>query len=254
MAQIDRPLAPVLIAILLAAALPAPVERRAAAQANGGNSSGERDGRGGRGRGRDRGPGVERSGGNDRPAEPRAVEPKPAAQSSTSFGTLSDDAKFAKFATDMIKTNDKNGDGILEGDELAKLGQSKRADVNGDGKIIQPELVAYYRGLTQPPSTTTAAATTSVSPSKPALPPSDQSKADAKNGNARKIVNSKRKSYRFKTTKERLPTWQFASKDANGDGQVSMREYARVWTERSAAAFQRYDRDNDGMITAKEAR
>ncbi len=248
MVRIARLLVPALIAVLLAAALPAPVERHAAAQGNGGNAAGERNGRGGRGWRRDRGPGGGRGGEGNRPADVPATTPKPAAELPTSFGTLSDEAKFAKSATDTIKSNDKNSDGILEGDELAKLGMSKRADVDGDGKITQPELVAYYRGLSRPASTTSVAATAAKPATNPAATPA------TKDADTRKFVNTKRKSYRFKTTKERLPTWQFASRDANGDGQVSMSEYARVWTDRTAAEFQRYDRNNDGMITHDEAR
>lgn len=248
MARMARNLVAALIAVLLVVTLPAPVERRAAAQRYGGNSAGQRDSRGERGGRRDRGPGGGRGGRNDRPAGPRVDAPKPAATSPTSFGTLSDDAKFAKSATDRIKSNDKNGDGILEGDELANLGMSKRADADGDGKITQPELVKYYRGLSSPASTSSEATTASSSASKSSAAPA------GKDGDTRKFVNSKRKSYRFKTMKERLPNWRFASRDANGDGQVSMSEYARVWTDRTAAEFQRYDHNNDGMITAKETR
>jgi Ca2+-binding EF-hand superfamily protein len=222
-----------LIAAVLAAAVPGRVDWRAAAQGNDGNSLGGRSGERGR------------------PAEPRAADPKPAAESPTNFGTLSNDAKYAKAASDTIKTNDKNGDGILEGDELPKVGMSKNGDMNGDGKIVQPELVAYYGSLE--PSTTAPGASPTAQGSKPATSTVTQS-VDAKSADVRKIVNTKRKSYRFKTTKERLKTSQFASRDANGDGQVSMSEYARVWSDRTAADFQRYDRDNDGMITAKEAR
>ena len=228
-----RPLVPVLIAAVLAAAVPGRVDWRAAAQRNGGNSLGGR------------------SGESERPADRPAAGPKPTAESSNSFGTLSDDAKFAKAASDTIKRNDKNGDGILEGDELPKVGMSKNGDMNGDGKIIQPELVAYYKSLE--PSTTAPGASPTAQGSKPATSTVTQS-LDAKSADVRKIVNTKRKSYRFKTTKERLKTWQFASRDANGDGQVSMSEYSRVWSDRTAAEFQRYDRDNDGMITAKESR
>lgn len=252
MTRMARTLILALIVMVLVAELPAPFERHAAAQRNGGSPAAERDRGGGRGGRRDRGPSGGRGGQDQRPTEPRAAAPKPAVESSTSFGTLSDDAKFAKSATDMIQSNDKNGDGILEGDEIPKVGMSKNGDMNGDGKITQPELVAYYRGLSKPASTSSAAATTSSPGSDPAK--TSATTPAAKDSDTRKIVNTKRKSYRFKTTKERLPTWQFASRDANGDGQVSMSEYSRVWSDRTAADFQRYDRNNDGMITAKEAR
>jgi len=50
-----------------------------------------------------------------------------------------------------------------------------------------------------------------------------------------------------------LPSW-FTSKDANGDAQVSMSEYSKSWNDRTAAEFQKYDRDNDGIITPEEAK
>ena len=43
------------------------------------------------------------------------------------------------------------------------------------------------------------------------------------------------------------------SNDRNGDGQVAMSEFSRTWSSRTVAEFQRYDRNGDGIITAKEA-
>jgi Ca2+-binding EF-hand superfamily protein len=81
-------------------------------------------------------------------------------------------------------------------------------------------------------------------------------KATSHSASESKPAKDKQKSYRFKTAKERLPAglpgW-FTSKDANGDGQVSMSEYSKSWTESQAAEFKRYDKDNDGIITAEEA-
>ncbi len=33
-----------------------------------------------------------------------------------------------------------------------------------------------------------------------------------------------------------------------------MSEYSSSWTDRTASEFQRYDKDNDGMITVEEAK
>lgn len=64
-----------------------------------------------------------------------------------------------------------------------------------------------------------------------------------------------RKSGRFLSPKERLPQglpdW-FLQKDADGDGQVSMAEFAREWTPDKAREFDSYDLNHDGMITAAE--
>lgn len=227
---------------------------------------GDRAGRGGRGnfRGgpggerRGRGPGGERGPGRDDrpPATPTPTSTPtpspPAATSSSSFGTVSEAERIKKMASDKIEKNDKNGNGILEGDELNDLGMSRNADNNGDGKITHNELVAFYTPKSTSSSTppTTAKATTTSAASGAA-----GAKASTDGGSdSLVIVNTSRKSYRFKSTKDRQSSWKFSSKDANGDGQVSMNEYASSWNDRTAAEFQRYDKNNDGMITADEAK
>jgi hypothetical protein len=63
------------------------------------------------------------------------------------------------------------------------------------------------------------------------------------------------KSGRFLAPHERLPKelpeW-FREKDANGDGQVDMAEYAAEWTADLVEQFNRYDLNHDGIITAAE--
>jgi Ca2+-binding EF-hand superfamily protein len=210
-----------LLAATLLVAILASLPNHAVAQRNG-----NRPGRG--------------SGDNNRPAETRPASPAPAA---AGFGTVSENERIRKFASDTIKKHDQNGDGILEGDELKGLRDSSRAETSGDGKITHNELVAFY-------TPKTADKSTPQSVSKPTA----ETKLSAESLAKRRIVNTTRKSYRFKTTKERLKTWRFASKDTNGDGQVSMSEYSRSWSDRTAAEFGRYDKDNDGMFTAAEAK
>ena len=48
-----------------------------------------------------------------------------------------------------------------------------------------------------------------------------------------------------------LPDW-FAQRDANGDGQVAMVEFAEEWTEAKASEFDRYDLNRDGIIMPEE--
>jgi hypothetical protein len=48
-----------------------------------------------------------------------------------------------------------------------------------------------------------------------------------------------------------LPEW-FLRKDADGDGQVTMAEYAKDCTPAEAAEFDRLDLNRDGVITAAE--
>jgi len=65
----------------------------------------------------------------------------------------------------------------------------------------------------------------------------------------------KRHSYRFTSPSDRKPGLpaELKSRDANGDGQVSMTEFSRYWSSSVVADFRRWDLNNDGIITAKEA-
>jgi hypothetical protein len=65
-----------------------------------------------------------------------------------------------------------------------------------------------------------------------------------------------KRSYRVATAAELLPknldSW-FTRSDTDGDGQVSMSEYAAKWDPDVAKKFQQLDANNDGFISATEA-
>jgi hypothetical protein len=48
-----------------------------------------------------------------------------------------------------------------------------------------------------------------------------------------------------------LPSW-WTSRDADGDGQISMAEYASKWTDKEIQDFKKYDGNGDGFITQNE--
>jgi hypothetical protein len=50
---------------------------------------------------------------------------------------------------------------------------------------------------------------------------------------------------------EGLPAW-FIRADIDGDGQVTMAEFASQWTDAEAARFAKYDLNGDGIITPQE--
>lgn len=138
------------------------------------------------------------------------------------------DSRVREYAAGLLKQYDANKNGKLEKDEWKQMrGDPQAADRDGDGVITLDEL-----------STRLAASN------------KERSGAGSKASDA-----GARKGYRFLTAAERLPQglpeW-FAGKDANGDGQVSMAEYARSWTDAVAAEFARYDLNNDGLITPQE--
>jgi hypothetical protein len=195
------------------------------------------------------------------------------------------------YAKGLIKQFDKNGDSMLQADEQRELrGKPATADLNKDGTITREELVAHLSGAAA--STPAPAASGSEASSKSAKsessgeehPRNDDSgrgrasrgdaeersdkSAEGKNGKKRVYTASAlggsalksekvpRRSFRFTPPAERLPSglpdW-FTSKDKNHDGQVSMHEYSRSWSDRTAGEFRRYDLDGDGVVTAKEA-
>jgi EF hand len=240
--------------------------------------AGERDRRGpggGRFGGRDRsergGRGGE-SGNRDNSSASNSSSSTPAAKAPPTPATpeLSDAERARAWAKEIIKKNDKNGDGLLQESEQGSLGQSVKADTNGDHVITMDELVAFAsRKPGSAPASSSSAAAPAASPSGPSSSDAKTAsgggaaessgkvvKASSHGTTGAKSAKESAKSYRFKTAKERLPAglpgW-FTSKDANGDGQVSMSEYSKSWTESQAAEFKRLDLDNDGIITAEEA-
>ena len=67
-------------------------------------------------------------------------------------------------------------------------------------------------------------------------------------------ANDQVSSKRFVTPKSRLagvPEW-FLTKDANGDGQLTVSEYAPDSHKARLTEFARFDRNNDGVLTAQE--
>lgn len=188
------------------------------------------------------------------------------------------------YAKQLVKQYDKNGDNMLQPDERKELrGRAAESDLNKDGVITIDELVAHLSSNSPSPASGSTPATSpstannrSASSSSSSSAPSSSSAGHSGNdssklsGEASKRVvygstggaaagtkeGDKRRTYRFTTATERLPSglpsW-FTSKDTNHDGQVQMSEYSRYWTKSLVAEFRRYDLNDDGFITAKEA-
>jgi hypothetical protein len=170
------------------------------------------------------------------------------------------------YARDLVKQYDKNGDMMLQEDERGQLrGPAARADLNEDKTITVEEIVASL--------TNRESAERGGRSRRPERENRDGSSERSSNGNSAAAAKTrvytslaagsgsateadKRRSYRFTPATERLtgnlPSW-FKSRDRNKDGQVSMSEYSRTWSERMVREFQRVDRNGDGVVTPKEA-
>ncbi len=181
-----------------------------------------------------------------------------------------------KEAEERIRRYDRNNDGILSKEEIEGNRWSDdplQYDRNGDGKISKSEMAVRYAkrrmdekaapANTQPGSNGSrggfmwggmqgaTGASGAGGWSRPETANVRKEKAEEKDrfGDA--------KSYRMKTIKEKttgtkgLPDW-FARSDADGDGQVLVSEYSSSLTADSLAEFQKFDLNNDFIITAKE--
>jgi EF hand domain-containing protein len=198
------------------------------------------------------------------------------------------------YAKSLVKQHDKNGNMMLEGDEVKQLrGRAALADANNDNVVTVDELVARLSGPSSSASGSTNTTTSSSSSNddkesedregdrdrdrgsffgvgrdRDRSSASDRSE-DSKSGTIKRVytgtvgvgkagddAKSTRRTYRFTPAGDLLPTglpdW-FKSRDKNGDGQVQMSEYTRSWSSRMVAEFRRYDLNDDGVITSKEA-
>jgi Ca2+-binding EF-hand superfamily protein len=182
---------------------------------------------------------------------PPAPSPSPAPPSSQSGASPASpsppvdsrgvDERVRRYAEALLRQYDKNKNNVLEKDEWSQM-QSRwhDADANRDGVITLDELAARMSNFSRSRSS----------------PPSSSSGTMVSSGPSVGGNSAPRKSIRFLSPQERLPPglpdW-FLRKDADGDGQVSMAEYARSdWSDSLAEEFNKYDLNGDGIITPEE--
>jgi hypothetical protein len=167
-------------------------------------------------------------------------------------------AKVRRYAERLIQRYDLNHDGVLEQNEWSKMqGQPDLADADRNGKITLDEWCAYImdfgrgRRLSLSPSDAggeSAARPAAAAKESEAPPPSGSAFVQPPSGTPSRTTT-------FYVPKSRLPAglpdW-FSRRDLNGDGQVSLAEYAPNATPADVEQFSRYDRNGDGLITVRE--
>jgi len=180
--------------------------------------------------------------------------------------------KVTRYAQFLMDKYDTNHDGVLGKDEWKGMhGNPQAIDQNGDGILDQNELTRWitrYAQLRQygapaewnpvnsatalaSSKANTASATESVDATNP--PPAEPTEAaSAKNEPS---TGERRRDLKFYVPSKRLPSglpdW-FVTKDQDGDGQLTFTEFSTNGGAADVAEFERYDANNDGILTAKE--
>jgi hypothetical protein len=198
----------------------------------------------------------------------------PSSTAAASGSSPAEDPKIRSYATSMMKRYDKNGDGILDKSEWSQMsGDPEKYDRNHDGKITLDELIDGLKNWNRPdnsgsaakPADATAGASagsnhSTTNTSAPASDSTAGANASGPGGHRGGFGSGRNNSSansgpHYRSPKERLPEglpdW-FLSADADGDGQVSLHEFAPTLTEEKIAEFSKYDLNGDGFITPGE--
>lgn len=203
--------------------------------------------------------------GTFRASDRRASEPTP--------------GKVLRYVEALIRKHDTDGDGVLSEHEWrGAAGNPQAADIDHDGIITPEELVerilVYSRHrslrlvrpainppLTGMPSGAEPGVVDDQSPlggeqGSRQSRPDEVAAGDLEGADAERVREQARRSRKFYIPRDRLPAgtpeW-FIDRDADGDGQITMREFSAKWSPEVAAEFSAYDRNGDGVITAAEA-
>jgi Ca2+-binding EF-hand superfamily protein len=147
-------------------------------------------------------------------------------------------------AAEMMQRFDRNRDGVLSGGEISSRfsGNPLDFDRNKDGKLTASELAVRYARRREGREESRR---------------EDDRRRNRQQDEEVEIpdVFNGRRSYRAMASRslpEGLPGY-FTDKDANGDGQVTMAEFASEWSDETVKQFFGSDLNRDGVITAEEA-
>lgn len=191
-------------------------------------------------------------------------------------------AKVLRYAQRVIADHDANQDGILQQSEWSTLkGDPSSIDLNGDGTITVDEFALHVARFATPrrirllfPESPPTEDVPLLQPKSAPAEPAAKTDAAAKSASGERAEGTdvaaadtsgeatapakappRRRDTKFFVPASRLPqnlpAW-FHARDKDGDGQITMAEYAESMTPATLAEFNRLDRNGDGVITAAE--
>ena len=200
-------------------------------------------------------------------------------------------AKVVRYAGVMINRYDTNGDGVLQREEWEKMpGTPQAIDLDGNGLITKDKLVWYLNHYGQSRTIHRTIESDLSEPYKfdpeklrflrpavrkaaPAVPdtetaeePSDGGVEEMMKANEQPVdedvyqkmleerqVPSAQPFHVLPETLRGVPSW-FILLDKNGDGQVSLAEFAPSLAPRMVTLFRRLDKNDNGLIEPDEVR
>ena len=173
-------------------------------------------------------------------------------------------AKVFRYAERLLTDGDLDGDGLLDRREWTRQWGFILTDTNRDGRVGLDELVQrisqYGRQrmirLIPPPATADEFQGPLLRPTTETdAPPAPGVDDDLSTDSQAVGEETPRHNTRYHVPRGRLqqglPVW-FTSRDTDGDGQLTMAEYAPNPTADALAGFAAYDTNRDGVITQSE--
>jgi len=223
-------------------------------------------------------PGIIEAGGDRTPSDSAADT----ASTATPTGSVSIPAKILRYAERLVRQYDTNGDSRLQKDEWEKVrGNPRSIDADRDGVINVDEFAQHIRRYGQLHRihlfqlNAEAAAPASLfrpAGNGPSREPSGEEKAEpspidiagvpempgpaaAEGASDRVVRRGSQAARKYHVSRANLPPglpeW-FTARDADGDGQITMAEFAPNPSRADILEFNRYDTNHDGVITARE--
>lgn len=179
-------------------------------------------------------------------------------------------AKVTRYVEKLMREFDADHSGGLEKGEWSSLkGNPQQADRNGDGVLSPAELTnrilgygqsrhlrlldAPQTGATAQPPDHKGKQTDAAGPATNSVDPSPVA-TEKETADPQKKPELRRDTKYYVSTKhlpENLPEW-FRTRDRNGDGQLSLSEYAATGSEADTTEFQKLDCNNDGLLIPRE--